>query len=74
VSAGIDHLIVNAAGDNLVTYDGSTKYGFRLDDQVVDFDLSQRLDQMAHDGLLVVDRSDNGSFVTPTRAGWAAVV
>jgi hypothetical protein len=74
VSAGIVHLIVNAAGDNLFTYDGGTKYGFRFDGHVVDFELSQRLNELARDGLLVVDRSDNGSFVTPTHAGWAAVV
>jgi hypothetical protein len=72
VSAGIAALIVHAAGEHRITYDGDTANGYRLDDREVDYDLSVRLDRMAADGLILVDRR-LGGVVKPTSAGWAAV-
>jgi hypothetical protein len=73
VSAGIAALIVHAAGEHRFTYDGDTANGYRLDDrEVVDLDLSMRLDLMASDGLLLVERR-TGAVVKATSAGWASV-
>jgi hypothetical protein len=72
VSAGIEALLVHAAGEHRFTYDGDTANGYRFDGREVDVDVSIRLDQMASEGLILVDRR-LGGVVKPTNLGWAAV-
>lgn len=73
MSAGIEHLIIQAAADKRLTCDGDSDYGFRLDDQPVDTDLSGRIYQLSADGLLTFDRDQDGSAVQVTDAGWESI-
>ena len=73
MSVGIETLIVQAVDEKRFTYSFDTTYGYRLDDREVDFDLADRINDMAGNGLLVVNRHVDGSHVTVTSAGWAAI-
>lgn len=73
MSAGIEALIVHAAGEKRFTRDLAATYGYRLDDRDVDVDMAGRINDMAHEGLLDVNWDADGSRVTVTGAGWAAI-